>query len=296
MKGHIIIYPQNPSSVAQVLPPSIEEITSPLCVLFVGASEPSEEWLREKAKPLAVRGHKVRKALTWLKCNNRYYKDIVLNKPVLQQLDSNPIIPFHIERVNPSSHVSEVTSRYDNTGLPPSSMNEAEVPFQNVVISDVAGTATANKLRAAAFRHMKKQGKGYIQIARESAAVNEFNNLAMLPMCYPTLFPYGIGGADDPHRPNPVSLKRHVKHLFSMKDQRFQTHYSFMFIVFNILHRWEALLRTSLKTKKESFVGVAKEFSSLSAKAIHAVSERVARGDFTVKSEEEKRVMKLIMR
>lgn len=44
IKGHVIIYPQQPSNVADILPASIEEITSPVCVLFVG-SPPSPEWL-----------------------------------------------------------------------------------------------------------------------------------------------------------------------------------------------------------------------------------------------------------
>lgn len=51
MKGHIIIYPQNLSAVTASHPPTIEEITFPLCVLFIGASKPSAKWLRDKAKP-----------------------------------------------------------------------------------------------------------------------------------------------------------------------------------------------------------------------------------------------------
>ncbi|KAJ6596491.1 hypothetical protein B0H10DRAFT_1765690, partial [Mycena sp. CBHHK59/15] len=44
VKGHL----------ANILPPPIEEITSPVCVLFVGSAPPSPAWLREHAKPLAV--------------------------------------------------------------------------------------------------------------------------------------------------------------------------------------------------------------------------------------------------
>ncbi|KAJ6602014.1 hypothetical protein DFH09DRAFT_900135, partial [Mycena vulgaris] len=36
VKGHMIIYPQQPSKLATILPAPIEEITSPVCVLFVG--------------------------------------------------------------------------------------------------------------------------------------------------------------------------------------------------------------------------------------------------------------------
>ncbi|KAJ7891998.1 hypothetical protein B0H13DRAFT_1625762, partial [Mycena leptocephala] len=38
MKGHIMIYPQQPSNTASILPPSLEEITAPVCVLFVGSN------------------------------------------------------------------------------------------------------------------------------------------------------------------------------------------------------------------------------------------------------------------
>lgn len=114
--------------------------------------------------------------------------------------------------------------------------------------SDVNGSASSNDLRAATFRHVKTKGKGYIQVARDFNPVNEFDNPFMLPMCFPTLFPYGIGGSDDPDRPNPISLKCYTKHLFSCTDSCFQLHYSFLFIVFNILQRREMLLWTCLKT------------------------------------------------
>ncbi|KAJ7911719.1 hypothetical protein B0H13DRAFT_1451694, partial [Mycena leptocephala] len=76
IKGHMIIYPQQPSKIADILPPSIEEITSPVCILFVGSSPPTPEWLREHAKALAVNAGRVRAALRWLKTHNHLYKDI----------------------------------------------------------------------------------------------------------------------------------------------------------------------------------------------------------------------------
>ncbi|KAF8875201.1 hypothetical protein CPB84DRAFT_1817803 [Gymnopilus junonius] len=52
LRGHVIIYPQRPSSIAEVLPPSLEEVSTPICVIFVGSHRPSDDWLRTKAKPL----------------------------------------------------------------------------------------------------------------------------------------------------------------------------------------------------------------------------------------------------
>ncbi|KAJ7847669.1 hypothetical protein B0H13DRAFT_1557877, partial [Mycena leptocephala] len=78
MKGHIMIYPQQPSNIASILPPSLE-ITSPVCVLFVGSSPPTPEWLRDHAKPLAVNATRVRNTLQWLKAHNPLYQDMVIN-------------------------------------------------------------------------------------------------------------------------------------------------------------------------------------------------------------------------
>jgi hypothetical protein len=38
MKGHIIIYPQRPEWIATILPPTIDDIVTPICVIFVGSS------------------------------------------------------------------------------------------------------------------------------------------------------------------------------------------------------------------------------------------------------------------
>ncbi|KAJ8090592.1 hypothetical protein PM082_018149 [Marasmius tenuissimus] len=80
MKRHIIVYPQQTSKVARILPPSVEELKFPMCVIFVGNTPPTKEWLRTKAKALAVRPDKVRRALLWLKEHNR---DLALHHDLL---------------------------------------------------------------------------------------------------------------------------------------------------------------------------------------------------------------------
>jgi hypothetical protein len=80
-----------------------------------------------------------------------------------------------------------------------------------------------------------QRGGGYIQIPHKPKPVNRFFNPELFLLIYLTLFPYGIKGLEDCWRLVAVSLKHHVKHLFSLKDERFQEHYSFLFTVFNIL-------------------------------------------------------------
>jgi hypothetical protein len=43
VRGHIIVYPQKPSSIALTLPPSLEDIITPVCVIFVGSHPPTPE-------------------------------------------------------------------------------------------------------------------------------------------------------------------------------------------------------------------------------------------------------------
>ncbi|KAJ7933165.1 hypothetical protein B0H13DRAFT_1558654, partial [Mycena leptocephala] len=78
VKGHVIIYSQKPSNIPTILPPSIEEITSPVCMLFIGSSPPTPEWLREHAKPLAVNAHRRCQVLQWLKVHNPLCQNVYL--------------------------------------------------------------------------------------------------------------------------------------------------------------------------------------------------------------------------
>ncbi|KAJ7757224.1 hypothetical protein DFH07DRAFT_722769, partial [Mycena maculata] len=216
MKGHIMIYPQKPSKTASILPPSVEEITAPICVLFVGSSPPTPEWLREHAKPLAVNAARVRNALLWLKQHNPLYRDIVLNEECLERLEENPVLPFNIEHIKSSAATEAATSRYDSTPMPDPSTkpnDSASIPFESIVITDIDCHASSNELRAAAVRHVEKRGGGYLQIPHDHELENEFRKDGLLfPLMYPKLFPYGIGGPNDSKRTVPVSLKRHVKH------------------------------------------------------------------------------------
>ena len=250
IRGHIIIYPQQTSEITRLLPPSVEDIITPVCVLFVGSSPPTTEWLRQYAKPLCVRREKVRNALLWLKENNHLYSDISINHDVLNSLQNEQVLPFHIEHIIPSDATETLTDRYD-CGIESEDLNTQSnsainaISFQSVVIADVDGRSPVHELRAAALRHVK-QGGGYIQIPHDPKPVNEFFNPDLIPMTYPTLFPYGIGGFEDQFRRVAISMKRHVKHLCGLTDRRFQEHYSFLFTAFNILQRGSILLHTSL--------------------------------------------------
>ncbi|KAJ3858428.1 hypothetical protein EV359DRAFT_15114, partial [Lentinula novae-zelandiae] len=193
LKGNIIVYPQKPSAVAKILPPSLDELAAPICVIFVGSSWPTDEWLRTKAKPLTACPKVIRDALIWLKSHNKWYKDIEIDHDLLNRLPDNFVLPVHVECVASSKAADNLTSGYDPTtsAAPSMQTNEAdikEVVFENVVIADVDANATVNELRAAAMRYIKFKGGSYIEVPHDSEPMNEFFNPLLFPMIYPTLF------------------------------------------------------------------------------------------------------------
>jgi hypothetical protein len=114
-------------------------------------------------------------------------------------------------------------------------------------------------------------------------------------MLYPTLFPYGIGGMSDDRRRSRLGLKHHVKHLFSLADRRFKEHYSFLFTAFSMIQRHALLFRAHYKGERPNFDYIAAQFGTVSAASVHAVSERIASGDYkTSNSNEEHRVLRLM--
>ncbi|KAI0657855.1 hypothetical protein C8Q70DRAFT_1046102 [Cubamyces menziesii] len=241
--GHIIIFPQRPERIETVMPVPLEDIITPICVIFVGSKPPTIEWLKEYAYPLIVRREKILNALQWLKANNVLYKDIIIDNDRIAALPENGILPVHVEHVNSTAADDVLTSRYDGdspeetrSDSDSSQLDEEsgsdenvyarhnncleDVEFSKVVITNVDGRLPSNEWRAAAVRHIKEKGGGFVEIPHGSRPVNEFCNPELFPMLYPRLFPYGIGGCEDSNRLRPLSFKRHLKPVFLVQKMK----------------------------------------------------------------------------
>lgn len=88
LKGHTIIYLQEPGKLATLLPLPIEDALTFICVVFVGSTQVTPEWVKAKAKRLVVQREKVYMALKWLKANNPLYQNIEI---VLENLNVLPV-------------------------------------------------------------------------------------------------------------------------------------------------------------------------------------------------------------
>ena len=294
LKGHTIIYPQEPERLATLLPPPIEDALTFICVVFVGSTRVTPEWLKAKAKPLVVRREKVYMALKWLKANNPLYQNVEIALDNLNALPVDDILPYHVEHMAPDEAQATLTSRYDNV-LESDVLSPEQTHFEGVVVADVDAHTPAKQWTAAAIQHVKSKGRPFVQVSHGPEPMNEFSNMDLFPMIYPTLFPYGCGGFEDHSRAKAISVKEHVKYLFSQRDKRFRTHYSFLFTVFNVLQRHSSLLHAGLKVKKWYFSKFAHDLAKVSSEVIGEMLLRIEKGEKVVpRTEEEQRVWRLM--
>ena len=259
IKGHIIVFPQHPETISNIMPPTTGDVVTPICILFCGSTPPTSKWLKENARPLVVRREAVLRALRWLCAHNHLYADVTIDANRISMLPEEDILDYSVEHIPISTAARALVSGYDRSGneqpspdTTPELPSDSPVQFESVVITDVDANSPSYQLKAAALRHAKRGGS-FIQVPHDTEPLNEFFNPAMFPMLYPTLFPYGIGGFEDRRRVVPIGLENHVKHMLALADRRFQEHYSFVFVIFNVIQRRKLLLHTSLRVKRKNF-------------------------------------------
>jgi hypothetical protein len=301
IKGHVIVFPQHPESVSKLMPPALCDIIAPICIIFCGSAKPSLEWLKEKARPLVVRREAVLKALQWLRIHNALYHDVVIDAARLSALPEEDVLNYSIEYIPLSLASRNLSSRYDvhigssSTDDLPQPLLDDQVQFESVVITDVEAHSPSYQLKAAALRHAKRGGS-FIEVPHDPNPVNEFFNPAMFPMLYPTLFPYGIGGFEDKRRVVPIGLDNHVKHMLTLADKRFQQHYSFMFVVFNVIQRRRLLLHTSLRVNRNNFASWAWRFRCVSIEAIGSLASQASNGVQPIPDTDDERLASELMK
>jgi hypothetical protein len=302
LDGNVLIFPQHPEYLSNLLPPPIDDILQYVCIMIIGSEIPDSEWLQRYGTPLYIRANKIRAALAWLKAHNHLYRDVQINEESIASLPPDGVLlPFHIEMLKADEKREAVTSRYD--GQPErkddDSTNEdesANMPFKSIVIADVGNNASARELTAAALKHVRRKKEGFVVLPHDARFANEFDNPALFPSCYPTLFPYGVAGFEESSRNFTVGFHSHVKHLLSLGDERFRVHQSFLFTAFNILQRRDMLRSVHFKTRHSWFQDVAAKLSSISPETIKDVADRMSNEAFydAPRTEEEKKVMGLM--
>jgi len=174
------------------------------------------------------------------------------------------------------------------------------VMLEHTGIVDPDGASIpANSLIGSALCNLVSNSHGNltpdILIYHGSSAINEYNNPSLFPGMFPTLFPFGIGSADDPRRSPTIKFQKFVEYLLDLDLPNFRYHCSFMFVALNIHQCHQSHLHTAFSVRKDQFEYVAQELSHLSPDIINSVAKHLeSEGKITDLSDSQRKVLTLL--
>ena len=268
------------------------DINSVLSIVFVGPGRFDPKKLGTFFK---VRKKKIWRFLLYLTSVNKYYKKFPLIPSVLNLYPEDDTLPGLEERVVYDSHSNphEVFEQ-ETAGFAPhpaSSENESEnchnsslAMVESMGISDPESTRISGRaMTASAIRNLipKKSSMPDIAISHGDI-VKEYDNPALFPGMFPSLFPLGTGGFEDCDRKNPVGFRQQAEYFLDLADRSFRHHRSFMFVALNIYQRRTAHLHTALTVRKQNFSEIANHIVKLTAKELEDVAHHFEKRAFKV--------------
>ena len=181
--------------------------------------------------------------LLWLVKNNHLYADINLDKDTLALYPKDGPLPGVVESVihDHASNVSDIfheeTAGFD--------LHPASLLLESTASSDSNGTSDVimiEKMGVSDPECDKFSGQSFTASALKniyktpgSHPITEYNNPDLIPGCFPTLFPLGIGGFESNDRPVLLSFQQQAAYYLNICDRSFCYHNSFLFVCLNIL-------------------------------------------------------------
>ncbi|TRM62201.1 hypothetical protein BD626DRAFT_404399, partial [Schizophyllum amplum] len=145
-------------------------------------------------------------------------------------------------------------------------------------VSDPEGARLAGRtFTASALRSLLPHASSRpdLVIHRSSAASPEYNNPNLFPGMFPTLFPNGYGGFEDPQRVIPISMEKQAEYFLDVDHHAFGKHHAFIFVVLNILQRRKSHLHSHFTVNRTSFEAVATELASIPVENIIKVANHL---------------------
>ncbi|THU83194.1 hypothetical protein K435DRAFT_567864, partial [Dendrothele bispora CBS 962.96] len=191
--ANAVMFANPTAKLAQVLPPSQQEINEILAFVFMGSAKPTEEELTRI--PLLVRRNKVSDALHWLKLNHKDYYDLNISAENLATYPLNGV-PIEIQymKSDQTELMKDPLTMSDHDTEETEGTDSGPCPF---VVHGLTGEeyvdADINKLKAFALYHLHTGGKT-LGVGCEPQPQSTYNNPSLFPSMFPWLFPYGYGG------------------------------------------------------------------------------------------------------
>ncbi|KAK0441510.1 uncharacterized protein EV420DRAFT_1278633 [Desarmillaria tabescens] len=122
---------------------------------------------------------------------------------------------------------------------------------------------------------VKSNKKPDMIIFRGDEPINEYNNPDLMMGMFPTLFPLGIGGFEDPERPTYLSFHSQCNYYLDTVCRDFRHHNAFIFVAMNMIQHRQAHLFTHFAVKSDRFDHVADDITSIKPDTIRAVANHL---------------------
>ncbi|KAA1471059.1 hypothetical protein DENSPDRAFT_776052, partial [Dentipellis sp. KUC8613] len=132
-------------------------------------------------------------------------------------------------------------------------------------------------------------------VSRSAEAVPEYGNPSLFPGMFPTLYPYAVGGFEVRGRKVAVSMRDQADYSFDLHDRAFRYHYSYMFVVLNIIQRRTGHLQAYFTVQRSKFLEVADEFRKLDCETVKSTAKRIETEGFSAEPSREELVMKKLL-
>ncbi|EXX58668.1 uncharacterized protein LOC105316640 [Rhizophagus irregularis DAOM 181602=DAOM 197198] len=247
-RGNVINFPQNVQELATKLPrhPSSLDV---LVIRRHSASNP------EAFRDFRVCRNKVIRALNWLKENNRYYADIIIDYEVLRSLPIDGSIDDQLRDVR---MIAEELNHENEDNV----ITRTFVPFlPSTLHEDVAIKNALDRMQS------ENNPIAWPQI--NSSPINEFQTPGYIACAFSTLYPTGCADLRA-ERIWDIKPAEYFKHLLLYKDGRFARHARWWYFALNSQMRWRALQEGKVYVKQNLTDGQI---------TVTDIQERISSGD-----------------
>jgi ATP-dependent DNA helicase PIF1 len=245
--GNVINFPQDVKEFATHLP----QHPSSLDVLIVRRQSANDS---ATFRDFKVRRDKITRALWWLKENNCYYSDIVIDNEIIQSLPID----------------GPIDDRFQHTQITVEDEDEDE---DNVITRTFVPLPPPTRREDVSIRNTLdrvENGERPIEWPQiNNYPINEFQTPGYIACAFPTLYPTGYADLRA-IRIRDVKPAEYFKHLLQYKDGRFARHSRWKYFALNSQMRWRAL--------QEGKVYVKQNLNDDQI-TVTDIQERIAQGD-----------------
>ena len=168
-------------------------------------------------------------ALEWLQLNHKDYSDVEIS---LTNLDTFPTdCPPVTVIYQPDANDDASYAVFDGDENKDTDEGMCTFAVQALTVDKYSKLNRKGRL-AAAITHLKRREK-VISYGQDGDPQSLYNNPDLYPGMFPWLFPYGLGGIDNPYLLQRLSRTSHIRRLLSYHDKQFQEDGFFIFIAWN---------------------------------------------------------------